>query len=60
MMDYCRNTSNCCRNKLFEEFDGSNKLTPPLSKCTYCDICTKKCECGQCNDRLKSLNADVQ
>ena len=50
MMDYCR------REKLFEGFDGSNHLTPPFSKCTCCDVCSKNCDCGNClNDYYHSL-----
>ncbi len=55
MMDYCRNTSDCRRKILFEGFDGSNQLTPPSSKCACCDVCSKSCGCGKCQDILSQF-----
>ena len=52
MIEYCKNHSTCRRKKLFEDFDGSNNLTPTSSKCTCCDVCSKTCECGDCQNRL--------
>lgn len=54
MQNYYKNTSKCRRLQLFSEFDGTDNLSFPTSLCMCCDICRRKCMCGEC-DKSKIL-----
>ena len=55
MMEYCRNTSECRRQLLFQDFEDANLIKPPLPKCQCCDICAKSCECSLCSSILSDF-----
>ena len=49
MMDYCRNKQIVCRRKLlYVDFEDSDLVLPPSSKCRCCNVCSSSCECGGC------------
>lgn len=53
MIYYCtNNTSECRRLILYKDFPDCKFTTVG---CVCCDVCAKKCSCGQCNDILKSF-----
>lgn len=55
MMEYCKNTTKCRREELFKDFDDYDKVKQPPSKCQCCDICKKKCKCGNCSEVLNNF-----
>ena len=46
MKDYCKNTSTCRRQILFESYDY-NAINKPVD-CKCCDLCAMICECIDC------------
>lgn len=49
MMEYCRNEHNDCRrNLLYAEFEDSDLVALPSSKCRCCNVCSRSCKCGSC------------
>ena len=47
MQDYCDNTTTCRRTILFSDYDDCNQSLKNSCKC--CDLCTHKCNCGDCH-----------
>jgi len=51
---YASNTSVCRRDALFGTMDNYVH-TDTDTKCTCCDICSKNCQCGLCEQNLTSF-----
>ena len=47
MVDYARNSTDCCRNILFCNFD--RHVHADMGSCLCCDVCAKSCLCGNCH-----------
>ena len=52
--EYAANTTDCRRDSLFQEVEDYKHVDLGF-KCLCCDICSKTCECGQCDQRLRSF-----
>ena len=56
MINYVRNTTICRRDELYKNFDNYTHDVNANKGCNCCDICIKKCQCGQCTDILKEFS----
>ena len=45
-IQYCKNTTACCRTLIFSNFKGCSRVL--RSGCKCCFVCRKKCTCGEC------------
>lgn len=52
MIEYTKNNTVCRRKILFQDFDESDRIEMPCSKCLCCDICKVKCACENCQKSL--------
>ena len=46
IIEYCKNTSTCCRKVLFQGFNYEARDKPVDCKC--CDLCAMVCQCKDC------------
>lgn len=51
MIRYARNATTCRRDELFADFDKCCH-SEVNTGCMCCDICLRKCKCGNCRDRV--------
>lgn len=53
LREYCDNHSVCRREVLFQHFDQHAHHTESnLKLCMCCDVCARKCVCGNCCDQI--------
>ena len=58
MIKYCKNTDQCRKKILFENFEGCEKI---VSKgCMCCDVCSKQCTCGKCDQNLSMFDVAAE
>ena len=51
MVNYCKNTTECNRKLLFNEFDEfEDDLVSPCTLCLCCDVCKSMCNCNLCSE----------
>ena len=48
MSDYCSNSSRCRRDMIMSEFTDGATIARPSPCHLCCDICDKRCDCGEC------------
>ena len=46
----------CCRISLFSVFGGVSQIPSLEPLCHCCDVCTRSCKCGACDEFLSKLS----